>query len=153
LTFSLRPVSFSSRWGWNLSYVLADVREQFTGFSSTVSDPRSREWSAGQNFSRHQIQYQLSYNWLNTARISWSGGIRSGLLYSPLVSGDVNGDSYGNDRAFIFDPAQVSDPTLQSGMAALLASGSPEAVACLRAQLNRFAGRNSCEGPWTTTGT
>jgi len=152
LTVSLRPVAFSSRWGWNVSYVLADVREQFNGFTSTVGDPTGREWSRGTNFSRHQIQYQLSYNWLNTMRISWSGGLRSGVFYSPLIQGDVNGDSFGNDRAFIYDPATASDPAVAAGMQALLANGTPEAVACLRSQLGALAGRNTCQGPWTTSG-
>ncbi len=153
LTFNLRPVSFSSRWGWSASYVLADVREQFNGFNSTVSDPRTREWSAGQNFSRHQIQYSLSYNWLNTMRISWSAGFRSGVLYTPLIQGDVNGDSYNNDRAFIFNPtAAGNDPTVTAGMQRLLASGTPEATACLRSQLGALAERNSCRGPWTSSG-
>jgi hypothetical protein len=154
LTLSLRPVSFSSRWGWNLSYVLADVKEQFNGFTSTVADPRTTEWSAGRNFSRHQIQYSLSYNWLNTMRISWNGNIRSGVLYSPLVQGDVNGDSFGNDRAFIYNPSAVAatDPTLAAGIQSLLDNGTKEAVSCLRSQLGQLAGRNSCEGPWTTSG-
>ena len=152
LTFSLRPLSFSSKWGWSLSYVLADVREQFNGFTSTIGDPRSRTWSPGQNFSRQQIQYQLNYNWLNTMRISWSGGLRSGVLYSALVQGDVNGDSFGNDRAFIYDPATASDPIVAAGMRTLLATGTPEATACLQSQLGKLAGRNTCEGPWTMTG-
>ncbi len=152
MTFSLRPVSFSSKIGWNLSYVLADVREQFTGFTSTIGDPRSKTWSAGQNFSRHQIQYSLSYNWLNTMRVSWNGNFRSGVLYTPQIQGDVNGDSYGNDRAFIFDPANTRDPVVASGIQSLLTNGTPEAVACLRSQLGQLAQRNSCRGPWTTSG-
>ena len=152
LTVSIRPVSFSSRFNWSLSYVLADVREQFLGFNSTVGDPRAREWSPGQNFSRHQLQYSLNYNWLNTMRISWSGGLRSGVLYTPVVSGDVNGDSFGNDRAFIFDPAKNADAAVNAGIQSLLNTGTKEAVACLKSQIGTLAGRNSCEGPWTLTG-
>ena len=152
LTFSLRPVQFSSAFTWNLSYVLADVREQFLGFNSTVGDPRSKEWSPGQNFSRHQIQYQLTYNIVNVMRISWSGGFRSGVLYTPLVNGDVNGDSYGNDRAFIFDPSKGGDPAMVAGIQSLLTNGTREASDCLRAQLGMLAGRNSCRGPWTMSG-
>lgn len=152
MTLSLRPVSFSSKMGWSVSYVLSDVREQVTGFSSTVGDPRSVEWSTGTNFSRHQLQYSLTYNWFNTARISWSGGLRSGTLYTPTVQGDVNGDSYSNDRAFIFNPSNASDATVAAGMQALLDNGTKETQACLRAQLDNLAGRNSCKGPWTTSG-
>ncbi len=153
LTLGISPISFSSRFGWSLTYVLADVREQFTGFTSTVGDPRSREWSPGQNFSRHQIQYSLSYNWLNTMRISWSGGLRSGVLYTPTVSGDVNGDSFGNDRAFIFSPTGAGvDPTVAAGLQNLLNTGTKEAVACIKSQIGQLAGRNSCEGPWSLSG-
>lgn len=152
LTISLRPVSFSSKFGWSVSYVLADVREQITGFSSTVGDPRSRDWTTGSNFSRHQLQYSLSYNWLNTARISWSGGFRSGTLYTPLIQGDVNGDSYNNDRAFIFNPSATADATVAAGMQALLNNGTKETQECLRSQLGTLADRNSCKGPWTASG-
>ena len=80
--------------------------------------------------------------------------IRSGVLYSPLVQGDVNGDSFGNDRAFIYNPSAVAatDPTLAAGIQSLLDNGTKEAVSCLRSQLGQLAGRNSCEGPWTTSG-
>jgi hypothetical protein len=151
-TISLRPAVFSSRYSWSLSYVLADVREQFLGFNSTVGLPIGTEWSRGSNFSRHQIQYSLSYNAWDAIRISWNGNFRSGLYYTPTINGDVNGDSYGNDRAFVFDPATVADPTLKSGLENLLATGTKESVSCLRAQMGNFAGRNSCMGPWTMSG-
>jgi hypothetical protein len=69
------------------------------------------------------------------------------------VAGDVNGDGYSNDRAFIFDPAKVSDPALAAGMQSLLANGSSAAKECLRSQLGQLAGRNTCQGPWTTSAT
>jgi len=67
------------------------------------------------------------------------------------VAGDVNGDGYLNDRAFVFDPATASiDPVVAADMQALLRNGSPAARACLTRQLGSFAARNSCEGPWTS---
>ena len=57
--------------------MLSDVREQFNGFQSTVGDPTSREWSRGR-FSRHQLQYNLGYNFFDAVRVSWNGNIRSG---------------------------------------------------------------------------
>jgi hypothetical protein len=151
LTVSLRPLNFSSRLNWSVSYVLADVREQFLGFSSTVGDPNARDWSRGSFFTRHQFQYSLSYNFLDAVRVSWFGNIRSGTPYTPLIGGDVNGDSYNNDRAFIFDPAAATtDPRVAAGVRALLESGTVEARRCLEQQLGRLAQRNSCTGPWTT---
>jgi hypothetical protein len=152
-TASLRPFVFNTRWSWSLSYVLADVREQFLGFSSTVNTPVGIEWSRGSNFSRHQLQYSLSYNAWDAVRISWFGNFRSGIFYTPTINQDVNGDSYGNDRAFVFDPATLSsDPALKVGLENFLATGTREATSCLRSQLGKFAERNSCEGPWSMSG-
>jgi hypothetical protein len=67
-----------------------------------------------------------------------------------VVTNDINGDGYANDRAFIFDPAATSDTAVASGMRALLANGSSSARACLTKQLGQIATRNSCQGPWTT---
>ncbi|MBL0889193.1 MAG: carboxypeptidase regulatory-like domain-containing protein [Gemmatimonadaceae bacterium] len=152
LNLSLRPTVFNSRWGWNLNYVLADVREQFLGFNSTVGTPVGKEWSPGGFFSRHAIQYSLSYNAWDAVRISWNGRFSSGFRYTPTINQDVNGDSYGNDRAFVFDPSTVSDPLLRTGLESLLANGTREATACLRSQMGQFAERNSCVGPWSMTG-
>lgn len=148
LNVSLRPISFNSRWGWSVSYVLADVREQFNGFNSTVGDPRSLEWSSG-SFARHTFQGSLSYNLVNVFRISTGISVYSGSPYTPGISGDVNGDSYGNDRAFIFNPdAPGVDPVVAAGMRGLLANGTREAVSCLQSQLGQLASRNSCTSPW-----
>ncbi len=152
LNLSLRPTVFNSRWGWGLTYVLSDVREQFLGFNSTVGSPVGKEWSRSGFFSRHQIQYNFSYNAWDAVRISWFGNFRSGVNYTPQVNQDINGDSYGNDRAFVFDPSAVSNPLLKSGLENLLANGTREATECLRSQLGQFAARNSCTGPWTMSG-
>jgi hypothetical protein len=152
INLGIRPLLFNSKWGWGLSYVLADVREQFLGFQSTVGAPVGIEWSRGSNFSRHQIQYSLSYNAFDAIRISWNGNFRSGVYYTPTVNQDINGDSYGNDRAFIFDPARVSDPMLKAGLENFLATGTREATDCVRRQMGGFADRNSCQGPWTMSG-
>jgi len=149
---SLRPAVFNSRYNWSMAYVLADVREQFLGFNSTVGSPSGTEWSRGAFFSRHQIQYSVSYNAWDAVRISWNGNVRSGVNYTPTINQDVNGDSYGNDRAFVYDPAAVTDPALKAGLENLLATGTREAVTCLRSQLGQFAARNSCTSPWTMQG-
>ncbi|HSV16254.1 MAG TPA: hypothetical protein VLI90_18470, partial [Tepidisphaeraceae bacterium] len=76
---------------------------------------------------------------------------RSGTPFTPSISGVVNGDGYSNDRAFIFDPAKTQDPALASAMQSLLNNSTGRAKDCLLKQLNDFAGRNSCEGPWTSS--
>jgi hypothetical protein len=74
----------------------------------------------------------------------------SGLPFTPVVAGDVNGDGFSNDRAFIFDPAKA-DPSTALGMTSLLNTASSRVASCLRSQFGTIAGRNSCEGPWTAT--
>lgn len=152
LNVGIRPMVFNSKWFWNVNYVLADVREQFLGFNSTVGSPVGTEWSRSGFFSRHQLQYTLSYNAWDAVRVSWNGNFRSGINYTPNINQDINGDSYGNDRAFIFDPATVQDPLLKAGLENLLNNGTREAVSCLRSQMGQFAARNSCTGPWTMSG-
>jgi hypothetical protein len=95
--------------------------------------------------------YGLTYNAFDLIRLSWNGSFRSGTPYTPLVGGDINGDGYANDRAFIFDPSKTADSALAAGMQKLLSTGSQSARDCLVSQMNRVAGRNTCEGPWTST--
>jgi hypothetical protein len=66
-----------------------------------------------------------------------------------MVQGDINGDgSSGNDRAFIPDPATVSDPALASQLNELISHAPAAARKCLVSQLGRMAGANSCRTPW-----
>jgi hypothetical protein len=81
------------------------------------------------------------------------GRVQSGNPFTPIVSGDVNGDGYNNDRAFIYNPAtiQSSNPTLAAAMQGLLSTAPSSVRSCLTRQLGTIAGRNSCEGPWSTS--
>jgi hypothetical protein len=151
LRISINPTRFSSKLTWSASYVLSDNRQQYRGFSSTVSDPTRVEWSTGDISSRHQITYSLGYNFFDAVRVSWFGRFSSGTSFTPLIAGDVNGDGYGNDRAYIFNPAAATDPAVASAMSNLLATGSGAAKACLSSQLGHLAARNSCMGPWSSS--
>ena len=153
LSLRLSPTQFSTSFSWNLSYVLSDVRERTRGFSSTVSNPLNVEWARSSFDSRHQIQYNLGYNFFDAVRVNWFGSFRSGTPFTPMIASDVNGDGYSNDRAFIFDPTTAPDAGLAESMQSLLASGSRAARECLADQRGRLASRNSCEGPWTSTST
>lgn len=149
LRLSLAPGTFNSRYSWSLSYVYANARDKVRGFSSTAGDPLAEEWTRSSLDTRHQIQYSLFYNAWDMIRISWSGSIRSGLPYTPLVSGDINGDGYSNDRAFVFNPATTTDPLLAAAMQQLIDKAPSNVASCLRSQLGAPASRNSCSGPWT----
>jgi hypothetical protein len=79
------------------------------------------------------------------------GRFQSGNPFTPMVSGDINGDGYNNDRAFIYKPAQIADPTLSAAMQNLLTNAPSSVRDCLQKQLGAIAGKNSCEGPWSTS--
>ena len=151
LTLSVAPVSFNSTLTWGLSYVYSRTREQYRGFNSTIGNPLDVAWGRSGFDSRHQFIYRFTYNAFDWVRIGWNGSFRTGTPYTPTVTGDINGDGYANDRAFVFDPAATADTSLANGIRSLLATGSSSARDCLARQLGHLAGRNSCQGPWMTT--
>jgi len=151
LSLRLSPLSFNTRLSWGASYVVSDVKDRFRGFSSTVGNPLDIQSGRAAFNSRHQISYNLGYNLFDVMRVNWNGSLRSGVPYTPTIVGDVNGDGYSNDRAFIFDPAATADPGLASQMQQLIDASSGGARDCLLKQLGQLAGRSSCTGPWTQT--
>jgi hypothetical protein len=74
---------------------------------------------------------------------------QSGLPFTPLVQGDVNGDGRGGDRAFVPDADAEPDAVLAGQLRAMLADGSSSARHCLLASRGHVAARNGCRGPWT----
>ncbi len=149
LSVRLSPGSFSTAFSWGLSYVLSSVSERFRGFSSTAGNPLDIQSGRAAFNSGHQLSYNIGYNLFDVMRINWNGSFRSGVPYTPTIVGDVNGDGYSNDRAFIFDPASTADAALASQMRQLIDASSGSARDCLVRQLGRLAGRSSCTGPWT----
>jgi hypothetical protein len=135
-----------------LSYTYSDARTQARGFDlSTATDPRAVEWASVASQPRHQFVVQAARNLYKRVAMTVSTKVSSGLRYTPTVAGDVNGDGWSNDRAFIFNPATTADPSVASGLTDLLSKGSKSARECLQSQLNTLAGRNSCVGPWSAT--
>ena len=150
IRFSFSPATFTQNFTWSLSYVYSNNRAQYRGFSNTTSDPLAVEWGRSGFDSRHQISYGMQYNLLDAVRINWNGRFSSGSPFTPMIAGDVNGDGYSNDRAFIFDPSSATNPTVAAGMTALLAGTGP-GHDCLVQQIGKLAKYNSCEGPWTSS--
>jgi hypothetical protein len=158
LVFTLRPALASALRPYigdpTFSYTLTSIRAADRGFDgATFGDPRLVEWARGDLDSRHQIVGQLVVRPMGDARllVFLYGRVLSGLPYTPLIGSDVNGDGLANDRAFIFDPTKTADTTLARSMRGLLASATPGVRRCLSSQLGLPAGRNSCEGPWTSS--
>jgi len=132
-------------------YTLSSIRALQRGFDATTfTSPAERTWTRGDLDARHQLLLQAGYA-TNNITFSMLGRLQSGLPFTPIVSGDVNGDGVANDRAFVFDPARVSDPSLAQSMRDLIASSPSSVRDCLTRQFNRAAGAASCEGPWTAT--
>ncbi len=152
LRASLAPFAFNSRYNWNLTYVYSNVRERVRGFgTNTAGDPLSVEWARTNFDSRHQVQYSLYWNAFDLIRINWFGNVRSGLPFTPVVQGDVNGDGYSNDRAYIPSTISISSSATPTGVQALMETATGSVRDCLRSQAGSIARRNSCQGPWTHT--
>jgi hypothetical protein len=153
LSFGISPIAFNSSFQWNVNYVWQKVTAQSRGFSggTTSGDPYGIQWSRGDRDARHQITYNLGYTFHQAVSVTAFGRFQSGNPFTPMVSGDVNGDGYNNDRAFVFDPAHTADPALAASMKSLLTDAPSSVRDCLRRQLGALAGDNSCEGPWSTS--
>jgi len=153
LSFRFSPTSFSTDYSWGVAYTYSNLRERIRGFGNTAGNPLDLEWARSPFDARHQINYNVGYNFFDAVRVNWFGSFRSGMPFTPLVSGDINGDGYSNDRAFIYDPSQTADQALAASMQSLLNSASGSVRDCLQKQLGRLAARNSCQGPWTSQAT
>ena len=152
-TFALQPGGLGTiNTRWSVSYVYSDVREQVRGFGGTTAgNPLDVEWGRGAVSPRHAVNINLYRRFGSLFSMALTGRATSGIAYTPLVAGDINGDGFSNDRAYVFDPATVGDATISSGMSKLLASASPRVRNCLTRQFSTIAGRSSCEGPWMAT--
>ena len=155
-TLSYSPIQVFSTgannafWFASLSYMHNDAREQFRGFQSTAGNPQLVGWSRG-SIAEHVVTLTLTRNQGNVGTISLQARMQSGAPFTPMVSGDINGDGYNNDRAFVFAPSSanpVASPTA-SEMAQLLQSAPSWARSCLERQIGTIAARNSCVGPWS----
>ncbi|MEO7043574.1 MAG: carboxypeptidase-like regulatory domain-containing protein [Gemmatimonadaceae bacterium] len=154
LVFSVSPRSVNpDPFYFRASWALSGVRQFGNGFDyTTFGNPLERGWSPALFDIRNQLQLQFSYYYRPLAiTFTLYGNATSGLPFTPIVGGDINGDGSANDRAFIFNPATAPDAAVASGIAALLASGDSRVAKCLSSQLGRPAGANSCRGPWSQT--
>jgi len=152
LSIRLTPIYRSvPRFTWNAAYTYQNVREQVNGFSSTSGNPLGIEWAQAAQ-GPHSLNYGFRYTFFKLVQVGWNGSIRAGAAYTPGVIGDINGDGYSNDRAFIYDPQTISDPTFAAAMQQLFDHSTGRARSCLMKQLGQIAERNSCRGPWQTSG-
>jgi hypothetical protein len=139
-----------TKFTWSLAYTYQNLREQVSGFNSTAGNPLDVVWAPSSQ-GPHSLNYNLRYDFFRAVQVNWSGVFRSGSYYTPMIQGDVNGDGYFNDRAFVFSPSDGGATADQ--MKQLLATTSPAARDCLERQMGHIADRNTCKGPWSSTAT
>jgi len=157
LTLTVQPDFFKTRhtvgavYG-SASYTLQASRRQYRGFDGAAfGDSRTREWAPSASDARHIVMLQGGFYTKYTGALTLFARAQSGLPFTPIVQGDVNGDGRAGDRAFVPDAATTTDPALASQLRALIANGSSSARACIAAFAGRVADRNGCRGPWTAT--
>jgi hypothetical protein len=153
LSFGISPIGFNSSFQWNVNYVWQKVVDKTRGFGggTTAGDPYLTQWARGDRDARHQITYTVGYTWNQAVSVTAFGRFQCGNPFTPLVAGDVNGDGYNNDRAFVYRPSATADPAVSSAMQSLLNNAPSSVRSCLDKQLGTIAGKNSCEGPWSTS--
>ncbi|MEP6832784.1 MAG: carboxypeptidase regulatory-like domain-containing protein [Gemmatimonas sp.] len=150
VTLNVRPApDYMRNWYASGSYTLSSNRSQSRGFDGvTVASPLTKEWGRSDFDVRHQFQSQFGYS-KRGVTIAAFARVQSGLPYTPVVAGDVNGDGLSNDRAFIPNPAITSNAALASALNTLLENSSGSMRKCLQSQTGQLAGRNSCTTPWS----
>lgn len=139
----------------NLWYTYTNSRDMTSGVgapgggkATTGGDPATVEWAPKDFEQRHALLAEVRYDVSRHASVVATARLASGVPYTPMVSGDVNGDGSFNDRAYIVDPAISQDPTFAAAFARLLATAPSAVSSCLRAQMGRVAARNSCRTGW-----
>ena len=163
LTFGLNGITTKGIL-LNASYTLTSSYDQSQGFAqgyaqgfggsagSTAGNPNVVEWGRSDNGRRNAFLATITYPIKPAFELTAIGRAVSGGFFSPMVSGDVNGDGRANDRAFIFDPVDAlarGDTAVGNGMTRLLASTSARARECLLSQMGKVADRSSCSTPWS----
>ncbi|MCC7055195.1 MAG: carboxypeptidase regulatory-like domain-containing protein [Gemmatimonadaceae bacterium] len=135
-----------------VSYTLQASRRQYPGFDGlTAGDPSRREWAPSMSDARHIATLQGAFTVPKLGTTTVFARAQSGLPFTPVVQGDINGDGRSGDRAFVPAPGAAGDVALAAQLSALQAGGSATARACLVAFAGRIAPRNGCRGPWTAT--
>jgi hypothetical protein len=152
LTVGVSPDVFKFRSRSSLffsaNYTLQSSRRQYRGFDGAgFGDPREIEWAPSQSDARHVVVLTGGVRGNKVGVVTLFARAQSGLPFTPVVQGDVNGDGRGFDRAFIPDPSRETDAALASQLRSIISDGSPTARRCLGSYLGVVAARNGCRGP------
>lgn len=129
MTAAVSPANLSpaDRMLWSIGYAWTKAKNQSSGFDgSTAGDPRIVEWIPSPFAAQHRLTGFAALRLSNGAFLSIGAQWQSGLPFTPLVGGDINGDGLVNDRAFVTSAASHH--------------------ACLRDQVGHIAAPGSCRG-------
>lgn len=120
-------------------------REQARGFDQlSAGNPFVPTWGHSA-LPHHALRADIRAKLGERVALIAQPWVQSGLSYTPLVAGDVNGDGNVNDIAYVPLP---STPLGKDMLTAL--RYAPASVRhCLNRQSGRIAARNSCTGPWS----
>lgn len=134
----------------NASYTLTNARSSSTGVGfgggTTAGDPNRSEWAVSDFQRRHGFLVSTMIPFGRALEVTTIARVNSGAPFTPIIGSDINGDGYRNDRAFIFGPGGPA--AVATGIQDLINTAPGRVQSCLRNQLDRVAGRNSCIGPW-----
>lgn len=158
ITTTIQPDVFRNRsritFFTSASYTLQRTLQQFRGADgANFGDPRKPEWATGSNDARHAVLFQGGVYIPKVGSITAFSRLQSGLPFTPLVQGDIDGDGRASDRAFVpltgVNQVAITDQSLATRMQALLDASPSNVRDCLVRQMGTVAQRNSCRGPWT----
>src|SRR5262249_41087532 len=99
----------TDRW-YTVGYTWTDGRESIGPLGAPGGAPASAgatalELASGPSgYAPRQVLYATFEQRLSrTLTLAGVGRLQSGTPFTPMISGDVNGDGASNDRAFVFD--------------------------------------------------
>jgi len=116
---------------------------------TTSGDPRQLDWQDNELVSRHIFQLVASQSVGSRLTVGAVGRFSSGVPFTPMVAGDINGDGINNDRAFVFGAGGSQDTSLAAGMMSLERGASKSIRDCLTRQSGRIAGPGTCHTAWS----
>jgi len=102
INVGLSPDVFKFRPRFNIfaagNYTLQWTRRQFRGFDGAgYGDPRTIEWAPNAADARHIFVLTGGFSTRKTGTVTLFGRAQSGLPYTPIVQGDINGDGRSGD--------------------------------------------------------
>lgn len=119
--------------------------------SPTATSASDIEWVDHPFLPKHTFELLSSWRHGGRVQLRAIGRVSSGFAFTPLVGGDINGDTFQNDRAFVFDPLTATSSAVAGGMGRLLRSAPPRIRTCLSTQVGTISRQGSCQTGWSAS--